>query len=259
MTSSIPVVRHTYANLRYRPSTFRAFRTSPPPPPRATVVTRLRRTSLSVSGPSATRRALGQSQRGSSWWSTPPPGRGRGTGWEKNPFSAQREQGICRWMTPPMGEIPAPSGAAATTPCQRAYGRLVVVAVQSGPSLIVRCRDVLVAAPASGPKRTNALWRRLQSVPVAHLFVTRAGNAWQSLLPPLPRTLGVLVWLLCAWLPMVARGVWASGKLHLPQSPFAVQSASTTKSYLSYLSSYFSVLYFSVSYFSVSYFPLTLS
>ena len=119
-------------------------------------------------------------------------------------------------MTPPTGEIPAPSGAAATTTCQRACSRLVVAGVRSGPSPIVRCRGVLVAAPASGPERTNALWRRLRSVPVARPFATRAGNAWQSLLPPLPRTLGVLVWLLRAWLPMVARGVWARGKLQNP-------------------------------------------
>ena len=56
--SPIPVVHCTHANLRFRLSTFRAFWTSPLPLPWATVVTRLRRTSLSVSGPSATRRAL---------------------------------------------------------------------------------------------------------------------------------------------------------------------------------------------------------
>ena len=223
--SSIPVVCCTYANLRYRPSTFRTFQTSPPPPPWATVATRLHRASLSVSGSSATRRALGQSRPGSLWWSTPPPGRGRGTGWEKNPFSAQREQGICRWMTPPTGEIPALNGAAVTTPCQHACGRLVVVGVRSGPSPIVRCREVLVAAPASGPERTNALRRRLRSVPIACPFATGAGNAWQSLLPLLPRTLGVLVWLLRARLPMVAQGVWARGKLHLPPIPFCCQVA----------------------------------
>ena len=242
--SSIPVVRRTFANLQYRPSTSRAFRTSPPPPPRATVATRLRRASLSVLEPSATRRALGQGRQGSSWWSPPPPGRGRGTGSGSNPFGAPREQGVRRWTTPPTGIIPAPSGAAATTTCQRACSRLVVAGVRSGPSPIVRCRGVLVAAPASGPERTNASWRRLRSVPVARPFATRTGNAWQSLLPPLPRTLGVLVWLLRARLPMVARGVWARGKLHLPQSPFAVQSASTTLSYLSYLLSYFFVSYF---------------
>ena len=242
--SSIPVVRRTYANLQYRPLIFLFIWTSPPPPPWATVATRLRQASLLISGPSATRRALGQSRRGSSWWSTPPPGRGRGTGSGSNPFGAPREQGVRRWTTPPTGIIPAPSGAAATTTCQRACSRLVVVGVQSGPSPIVCCRGVLVAAPASGPEQTNASWRRLRSVPVAHPFATCAGNAWQSLLPPLPWTLGVLVWLLRRQLPMVARGVWARGELHIPQSPFAVQLASTTLLYLSYLSSYFSVLYF---------------
>ena len=117
-TLSLSVVCRTYANLRYRPSTSRAFRTSPLPPLRATVVTRLCRTILLVSRPNATRRALGQSRRGSLWWSTPPPGRGRGTGWERNPFGARREQGVCRWMTPLTGEIPALSGAAVTTTCQ---------------------------------------------------------------------------------------------------------------------------------------------
>ena len=213
---SIPVVRHTYANLQYRPLTFLVVRTSPLPPPQATVATRLCRASLSVSGPSVTRRALGQSRRGSLWWSTPPPGRGRGTGSGRNPFGAPREQGVCRWTTPLTEETPAPSGAAATTTCQRACSRLVVAGVRSGPSPIVRCRGVLVAAPASGPERTNASWRRLRSVPVAHPFATRAGNAWQSLLPPLPRTLGVLVWLPRRRLPIVARGVWARGELHIP-------------------------------------------
>ena len=239
----IPVVRCTLANLRFRPSTFCAFQTSPLPLPRATVATRLRQISLSVSGPSAMR-ALGQSRQGSSWWSTPPPGRGRGTGWEGNPFGAPRELGVYRWTTPLTGEIPALSGAAATTTCQRTCGRLVVAGVQAGPSPIVRCWEVLVVAPASGPERTNALWRRLQSVPVACPFATPVGNAWQSLLPPLPQTLGVLVWLLCTRLPMVAQGVWARRKLHIPQSPFAVKSASTTLLYLSYLSLYFFVILF---------------
>ena len=243
-TSSLSVIRRTFANLRYRLSTSRAFWTSLPPPPRATVATRLRQTSLSVSGPNAMRRALGRSRRGSSWWSTPPPGRGRGTGWGKNPFGARREQGVCRWMMPPTGEIPAPSGAAVTITCQRACSRLVVTGVRSGPSPIVRCREVLVAAPVSGPERTNASWRRLWSVPIARPFATRVGNAWQSLLPPLPQTLGVLVWLPRRRLPMVARGVWARGKSHIPQSPFAAKSPSTTSSYLLYLSSYFFVVLF---------------
>ena len=83
-TSSPSIVHCTLANLRYRPLIFRVFRTSPPPQ-RAMVVTRLRRASLLVSEPSATRRALGRSRQGSSWWSPPPPGRGKGTGWEKTP------------------------------------------------------------------------------------------------------------------------------------------------------------------------------
>ena len=114
-----PVVCCIRANLHYRPSTFLVVRTSPLLP-RAMVATCLCQISLSVSGPSAMRRALGQSRWGSLWWSSPPPGRGRGTGWERNPFGAQRELGVYRWMTPPMGEIPAPSGAAAMTPCIRA-------------------------------------------------------------------------------------------------------------------------------------------
>ena len=128
--SSIPVVRCTHANLRYRPSTFRAFQTSPLPQ-QATVATRLRRASPSVSGPSATRRALGQSPRGSLWWSPPLLRRGRGTGWGRNLFGAQREQDVCRWMTPLTREIPAPSGAAATTPCQHACSRLIIAGVRS--------------------------------------------------------------------------------------------------------------------------------
>ena len=40
--------------------------------------------------------------------------------------------------------------------------------------------------------------------PVTRPFTTPAGNAWQNLLPLLPRTLGVLVSLLRARLPMVA-------------------------------------------------------
>ena len=109
---------------------FLAFQTSPLLP-QATVVTRRRRASPSVSWPSAMRRALHRSQQGSSWWLPPPPGRGRGMGWERNPFSAQRELGVYRWTTPPAGEIPAPSGAAAITPCQRACSRLVVAGVRS--------------------------------------------------------------------------------------------------------------------------------
>ena len=143
-----------------------------------------------------------------------------------------------------MGEIPAPSSATATTTCQRACSRLVVTGVRSEPSPIVRCWEVLVAAPASGPERMNALWCRLRSLPVARPFATRAGNAWQSLLPPLPRTLGVLVWLPRRRLPMVAQGVWARGELHIPQSPFALQSASTTLLYLLYFTSYFFVVLF---------------
>ena len=237
-TLSLSVVHHTLANLQYRLLTFRVFWTSPLPQ-RATVATCIRRASLSVSKPSAMRRALGRSRRGSLWWSPPPPGRGRGTGSGSNPFGAPREQGVRRWTTPPTGIIPAPSGAAATTTCQRACSRLVVAGVRSGPSPIVRCRGVLVAAPALGPEWTNALWRRLRSVPVARPFTTPAGNAWQNLLPPLPRTLGVLVLLSRLRLPMVAQGVWAHGKWYIPQSTFAVKSPSTALSYLSYFPSYF--------------------
>ena len=67
--SLLYVVRRTHANLQYRQST------SPPgfwtsrPQRWATVATRLRQTSPSVSGPSATRKALGQSQWATSWWS----------------------------------------------------------------------------------------------------------------------------------------------------------------------------------------------
>ena len=143
-----------------------------------------------------------------------------------------------------MGEIPAPSGAAMTTPCQCVCSRLIVAGVQSGPSLIVRCREVLVVAPASGPERTNASWRRLRSVPVARPFTTPAGNAWQNLLPPLPQTLGVLVSLSRLRLSMVARGVWARGKLHIPQSPFAVKLPSMALLYLSYFPSYFLLFVF---------------
>ena len=62
------VVCRTYANLRYRQST------SPPgfwtlrPQRWATVATCLRQTSPSVSGPSATRKALGQSRWVTLWW-----------------------------------------------------------------------------------------------------------------------------------------------------------------------------------------------
>ena len=160
-------------------------------------------------------------------------------GWGKNPFGAQRELGVCRWMMPPTGETPALSGATATTPCQRVCSRLIIAGMQSGPSPIIRYWEVLVAAPASGPERTNALWYRLQSVPVAHPSATPVGNAWQNLLQLLPWTLGVLVLLSYAWLPMVAQGVWAGGKLHIPQSPFAVKSPSTTLSYLWYFLLYF--------------------
>ena len=48
------------ANLRYRPLTFLVVWTSPPLPLQVTVATRLHRASLSVSEPSATRRALGR-------------------------------------------------------------------------------------------------------------------------------------------------------------------------------------------------------
>ena len=122
---------------------------------------------------------------------------------------------------PPTGEIPAPRGAAAMTPCQCACSRLVVAGVRSGPSPIVRCREVLVMAPESGPEWTNALWHRLQSVPVACPFATPTGNAWQNLLPPLPRTLGVLVSLSRLRLPMVAQGMVARCKSACSPIPFS--------------------------------------
>ena len=84
---------------------------------------------------------------------TPPPGRGRGTGWERNPFGARREQGVCRWMTPLTGEIPAPSGAAAATTCQHACSRLVVVGVQSGPSPMYAVRRFLLRCLHQGRSR----------------------------------------------------------------------------------------------------------
>ena len=83
-------------------------------------------------------------------------------------------------------------------------------------------------APASGPEQTNALWHKLWSVAIARSFATPAGNAWQNLLPPLPQTLGVLVLLLRLRLPMVARGLLAHGKLHIPQSPFLLLSSHYT-------------------------------
>ena len=124
-------------------------------------------------------------------------------------------------MTPPTGEIPAPSGAAATTPCQRVCSRLVIAGVRSGPSPIVHCWEVLITAPASGPEWTNTLWRRLRSVSIARPFVTPAGNAWQNLLPPLPRTLGVLVLLSRLQLSMVAQGVVARCKSACSPIPFS--------------------------------------
>ena len=61
-----PVVRCTYANLQCRLSTFLAFLTLPWLQ-RATVATHFRRASPSISGPSATKRALGWSWWGSLW------------------------------------------------------------------------------------------------------------------------------------------------------------------------------------------------
>ena len=125
-TSSIPVVRHMNANLRYRQSTFLRSSTLRLQR-RATVVTRLRRASPLVSAPSATRRDLGQSRWASSWWSPPAPGRGRGTGWTSFHVGARRGPGVFLRRTLLTVAMPAPSGVAMTSRCRRARSRLVIV------------------------------------------------------------------------------------------------------------------------------------
>ena len=125
---SIPVVHCMHANLRYRRSTFLVFRTSPLPQ-RATVATHLRQASPLVSGPSATRRALGQSWWGSLWWLPPIPGRGRGTGWVIPQVGAQRGPSVFLRKTIPTVAMPAPSGVAMTGRCRRTCSRLVVIRV----------------------------------------------------------------------------------------------------------------------------------
>ena len=124
-TLSIPVVRCMNANLQYRQSTlppgFQILRLQR----RTTVATRLRQRSPSVSGPSATRRALGQSRWATLWWSTHP-GRGGGTEWVLLHVGAQRGPSVFLRRTLPTVATPAPSGVTMTSCCRHVCSRLVV-------------------------------------------------------------------------------------------------------------------------------------
>ena len=122
------VVRRTYANLRPRQSTFLRSSTSRPQR-RATVVTRLRRASPSVSAPSATRRDLGRSRWASLWWSPPAPGRGRRMGWTSYHVGAQRGPGVFLRKMLLTVAMPAPSGVVTTGRCRCVRSRLVVTGV----------------------------------------------------------------------------------------------------------------------------------
>ena len=123
------VVHCTHANLRYRQSTLPLGFPTLRPQWQATVVTRLHQANLLVSGPSATKRALGQSRWGSLWWSPPAPGRGRGTGWVIPHFGARRRHSVFLRKTLLTVAMPAPSGVAITGRCRHVRSRLGVVGV----------------------------------------------------------------------------------------------------------------------------------